>query len=311
MTRSTAPAVVLALALSVSLGGCVPHVRFRAEVAPTSLVAVSSGVWAVYDYPEAVFYADGAYWWWNDGSWYRSAYADSGWVYVQIRVVPAGVRGIERPHGYVRYRAAGARRPVPAEHVTGRYDSPARGRGPADEPGERGRGHGGDDRGGDDRGPDDRARDDDRGARGREHGEAGDDGRPHDDERHDAVTPTVRVPDPADDRAGRGREDEHGRSGDAADGRGGDDDRAPGPDRDRRGDDEHERRGDPGRATPTPAPPPPAAPAPATPRRGRRADPPRSGDDDGAGSPSGTPGGGRGRGRGRGSDADRDGDGPH
>lgn len=120
MHRSLISLVVGLFALVVC-DGCVARVRFVADTAPSQLVEVSSGVWVVYDYPEAVFYADDAYWWWYQGAWYKSRYADSGWVLVPAAEVPRVVVAIDHPDRYVRYHGDGARRDVPEAHVGGRY----------------------------------------------------------------------------------------------------------------------------------------------------------------------------------------------
>lgn len=113
------PGLLLAAMLAFFQLGCVATVAYSAPVAPTRLVVVSPGVWVVYDYPEAIFYTDDAYWWWNGGTWYRSRYADDGWVVV--RVVPAPLRQVRRPQGYVHYRVGAQTRPVPRQHVRRTY----------------------------------------------------------------------------------------------------------------------------------------------------------------------------------------------
>lgn len=176
----------LALGTPILTSGCTGSVGFSASTTPTRLVAVSPGVWTVYDYGEPVFYASGSYWWWNGNVWYRSSYVDHGWVYVRTSSVPVVVRRIDQPSVYVHYRGGGAVRSVPPGHVRHRsggddrrfvnsgrsYDS-GRGRHQNASRTDRGRvdvgrGRGGERRGGDGRGGDRRGGDG-RG-RGRGHG---------------------------------------------------------------------------------------------------------------------------------------------
>lgn len=186
--------------------GCMATVSYSHPVAPARLVTVSPGVLVVYDYPEAIFYSDNAYWWWNGGTWYTSRYVDDGWVMVSVVSVPGPLRRVQRPQAYVHYRVEAQSRPVPRAHVRRAYvvqpapqrahdngrgrgqaappprrdddgrgraapqpqhdDGHGQGRGPTDQPSDRGRAHDRDDR------------DDDRG-RGRadDHDERGSQGR--------------------------------------------------------------------------------------------------------------------------------------
>jgi hypothetical protein len=89
----------------VLVGGCVVHARTGAHVSSPDLVMVSPGVYVIADYHEPVFYSNGYYWLYRDGYWMRSSYHSGGWV--QVRTVPVGVRRIDRPRTYVRYRASG------------------------------------------------------------------------------------------------------------------------------------------------------------------------------------------------------------
>lgn len=103
--------------------GCATRVSYSATatVAPTRLVAVGPGVWTVYDYHQPVFYADGYYWLWSGGMWYRSTYVDYGFSRVHVSRVPPVVLRIDRPSAYVRYRGTGAVREVPSAHVRRTY----------------------------------------------------------------------------------------------------------------------------------------------------------------------------------------------
>jgi hypothetical protein len=94
---------------------------FTVETAPVELQQVSSDVWVVYDYSQPVFYSAGGYWWWSGSGWYRSRYADGGWAHVELSMVPAAIRSIDRPHRYVRYRGPSERRAVPRADVSRTY----------------------------------------------------------------------------------------------------------------------------------------------------------------------------------------------
>lgn len=101
---------VLAMAL---VAGCYGEtsVGYRGTYAASaSLVEVEPGVSVVSDYDYPVFYADGAYWRWNQGYWYRSPYYDRGFSVAYD--VPVRVRGIQRPWTYAHYRHGGVRHPI-------------------------------------------------------------------------------------------------------------------------------------------------------------------------------------------------------
>lgn len=96
--------VVVGLA-GLAPSACAPaHVRVTAAVTTPRLVMVSPGIWIVEDHPYAVYYADGFYWRYVDGIWYRSPYYDDGFTYVDVTIVPRIVIGAYRPV-HVRYRA--------------------------------------------------------------------------------------------------------------------------------------------------------------------------------------------------------------
>jgi hypothetical protein len=121
-TRSPRVSIlVFTVTMALAQLGCMATVSYSHPVAPTRLVAVSPGVWVVYDYPEAIFYSDNAYWWWNGGAWYTSRYADDGWVVVNVVSVPAPLRQVQRPQTYVHYRVEAQSRPVPRAHVRRTY----------------------------------------------------------------------------------------------------------------------------------------------------------------------------------------------
>lgn len=111
---------LFALLLSSGLGACVPAVEYRATVTATGpdLVEVSPGVRVIADYDEPIFFADGFYWWFYDGYWYRSGTYTGGWVYVAAPPIVIG--RIHQPHVYRHYRPSHyvvRSRPVPVHRV--------------------------------------------------------------------------------------------------------------------------------------------------------------------------------------------------
>lgn len=70
---------------------------------PPSLVYVSPGVQVVADFDYPVFLADGLYWRYDGGVWYRSRTYTGGWSVTTA--VPVAVRRIDRPSRYVHYHA--------------------------------------------------------------------------------------------------------------------------------------------------------------------------------------------------------------
>jgi hypothetical protein len=117
------------LALAFAAAGCTANARvgYRATVvAPApELVYVSPGVQVVADVDEPVFYADGVYWRYDGGIWYRSRSYASGWVVTTS--VPVSVRRIDAPSRYVRVHASArgngvARGPVIRDHREARRD---------------------------------------------------------------------------------------------------------------------------------------------------------------------------------------------
>ena len=113
-----------ALSLSWSLGlaatgcgGATYHGAVAVGATP-DLVVAAPGVRVIADYDEPIFFADGFYWWFYEGLWYRAGSYTDGWVYVASPpVVIINIREPwrfrhYRPHGYVVHH-----RPVPAHHV--------------------------------------------------------------------------------------------------------------------------------------------------------------------------------------------------
>lgn len=103
-------------------GGCTGEVRYAEPtygvvVDTPDLVEVSPGVRVIADYDESIFFADGFYWWWYEGAWYRSTYYTGGWVFA---TPPLVIARIGQPHIYRHYRPAGhvsRHRPVPSHRV--------------------------------------------------------------------------------------------------------------------------------------------------------------------------------------------------
>jgi hypothetical protein len=109
----------LVLAASAAIApGCAAQVRVTARATPR-LVWVAPGVWVVEDSPWAVYYADGYYWRWVDGAWYRSTWYDDGYV-PWVGILPAVVIQVHRPGVYVRYRARPGVRVRVIDHRTRR-----------------------------------------------------------------------------------------------------------------------------------------------------------------------------------------------
>jgi hypothetical protein len=112
--------VIAALIFSTAACAGTAEVTYRAPLpSSTSMVQIDSGVYAVADQDDPVFYADNFYWRYDSGVWYRSRYHTGGWA---IARPPAAVARIDRPRSYVHYR--------PANWVAHRPPPPARGPAP-------------------------------------------------------------------------------------------------------------------------------------------------------------------------------------
>lgn len=105
---------IVALAIAPTASAC--YTSGSASVAASApisaeLALIGPGVYVVEDYPSAVFFADGYYWRYDSGVWFRSFYYDGNFVRVNTAVVPRSVRRIDRPSRYRYFRArANARR---------------------------------------------------------------------------------------------------------------------------------------------------------------------------------------------------------
>jgi hypothetical protein len=108
---------LLPLLLAASLAAC--HVQGPVAVTHhPDLVYAGPGVQVIADYDEPIFYADGYYWWFVDGYWYRSMFYTGGWTFVPSP--PLVVVRIDNPIRYRHYRPAGYivhHRPVPVRQV--------------------------------------------------------------------------------------------------------------------------------------------------------------------------------------------------
>jgi len=103
------------LLLLITFTACGPAVgTAEVEVTPT-LAYVEPGVEVVADWDVPIFFADGFYWYWDDGIWYRSI--TLGGERVVVHQVPPAVAHIRAPGRFVHYHPTGtiARRPIP-EH---------------------------------------------------------------------------------------------------------------------------------------------------------------------------------------------------
>jgi len=87
---------VLLFATPVVAGGI--EITFGA---PPPLVEIDNDVQVVPDIDEEVFFVDGAYWFQDDGVWYRSYSWQGGWAPVQYAYVPGPLFGVR--HGHYRH----------------------------------------------------------------------------------------------------------------------------------------------------------------------------------------------------------------
>lgn len=97
--------MALALGSGALVAGCAGSGQYTVsgayvETSP-ELAYVSPGVYVVADYSEPVFYADNAYWRYDNGVWYSSSRYNGGWRY---STAPRALVTIDRPYAYVRYR---------------------------------------------------------------------------------------------------------------------------------------------------------------------------------------------------------------
>lgn len=115
-------AIVLAAVLGT---GCYEgEVRYASPGGP-DLVYAAPGVRVIADYDEPIFFAEGAYWWFYEGLWYRSTSYMGGWVFTASP--PLVVANIPTPFRFVHYRPTGFiahHRPFPSHRIHRPYRSP-------------------------------------------------------------------------------------------------------------------------------------------------------------------------------------------
>lgn len=107
----------IVLAAVLAAGCYAGEVRYSGAVAP-DLVYAAPGVQVIADYDQPIFFAEGAYWWFYGGLWYRSASYTAGWTYVASP--PLAVVNIRTPYRFVRYRPHGYishHRPLPSHRI--------------------------------------------------------------------------------------------------------------------------------------------------------------------------------------------------
>jgi hypothetical protein len=88
--------------ITLAAAGCAATVS--ADAYGPDLVTVSPGVQVVADYDVPIFYADGIYWRYDGGVWYRSGRYTGGWVHA---TPPVAVLRVDRPAAYAHYRPVG------------------------------------------------------------------------------------------------------------------------------------------------------------------------------------------------------------
>jgi hypothetical protein len=119
-------AVILTMMIFTAIG-CYAQgdVGYRVAYAspPPSLVYVSPGVQVVADFDYPVFLADGLYWRYDGGVWYRSRTYTGGWAVTTA--VPVAVRRIDRPSRYVHYHATAVARKGDGRAERDHRDKPA------------------------------------------------------------------------------------------------------------------------------------------------------------------------------------------
>jgi hypothetical protein len=112
--------ILLAAVLALGAAGCGPA-YLEANVAGPRLVWVAPGIWVVENQTYAQYYADGYYWRYVDGAWYRSPYYDDHFVRIDVAYVPRIVIGSYRP-AHVRFHAPPRShvRPIVRDHRASR-----------------------------------------------------------------------------------------------------------------------------------------------------------------------------------------------
>lgn len=110
-------ATAAAAIAAATLAGCAAPAEVGVNYAATpSLSYVAPGVYAVSDVETPWFFADGWYWAFDDGLWYRAPYI--GGPRVRVSVVPPGLAHVSRPWGFAHYHPrVVAHAPQVAGHV--------------------------------------------------------------------------------------------------------------------------------------------------------------------------------------------------
>lgn len=119
--RTVLLSALVAIGVPVVSAGCGPA-HFEATATTPRLVWVAPGIWIVENQAYAQYYADGYYWRYVDGGWYRSPYYDGGFVRIDVGFVPRVVIGSYHPT-HVHYRAPRATqsRPIVRDHRAPRH----------------------------------------------------------------------------------------------------------------------------------------------------------------------------------------------
>jgi hypothetical protein len=91
---------------AAALAGCASETQYAGDVhvASPELVAIEPGVEVVADADEPVFYAEGSYWLYRDEAWLRSDSFRTGFVRIDVWLVPDRLRRIPEPRSYAHYR---------------------------------------------------------------------------------------------------------------------------------------------------------------------------------------------------------------
>ncbi|HLL25048.1 MAG TPA: hypothetical protein VK427_23095, partial [Kofleriaceae bacterium] len=92
----------LLVALVAGCAGAGPRYAGTVRVADSRLVPINPDVKTVIDADQPVFFAQGSYWLFADGRWFKSASPTGTWTYVAKPPVP--VRQIDQPFAYVHYK---------------------------------------------------------------------------------------------------------------------------------------------------------------------------------------------------------------
>jgi hypothetical protein len=118
MVTKLVPFLIAAALAGCAEGGYYTTGTVMVSSTTPDLVYVAPGVSVIADYDVPIFYADGFYWTYSSGYWYRSPRYTGGWVYVSSAPYP--IARIRQPYAYVHYRPYGyvaRHRPVPSNRI--------------------------------------------------------------------------------------------------------------------------------------------------------------------------------------------------